>query len=496
MRMLAGHRGPIEAGQHRTAKASPNEGKPSMPAMLTKMNTRWMKKPPVRTRVGIVILAAAAAVGVAAIAPSASAQPAAQAKAGSGAPLSVTKQFFGSTTEPYTGKLTPTYRYTLTNSKGVTVDLLSYGAITQAIDVPGSSGHAADVVLGFKTLQDYVANDSPPVTANGGPYFGETVGRYANRIAKGTFKLNGQTYTLPVNNGANALHGGLVGFGSHVWSQVGGLIHTGSEVGVTLQLVSPNGDSSGAAGSPGCANGCTGYPAQLTVDVTFTLNNQGQYSIRYKAHNDDAKLSTVVNLTNHSYFNLAGENSAAGSAYSQDVQINASRYSPTDSTQIPLPLTDGVPVANTPFDFRAPRTIGSRISDVSAPDNTPASFSAATGGKSQLLIAQGYDHNWILNKQTGRTTGPDGLNLAANAWDPQSGRKLSVWTDEPGVQFYSGNFLNGTLTGISGDTYRQGAGYTFETQHFPDSPNQPSYPSTVLGPNRTFNSTTVFAFSA
>ena len=206
-------------------------------------------------------------------------------------------------------------------------------------------------------------------------------------------------------------------------------------------------------------------------------------------------MSTVLNLTNHSYFNLAGENSAAGSAYGQFVQMNANRYSPTDSTQIPLPLRGGVPVAGTPFDFRAPHTIGSRISEVSAKDNTPASFSAATGGKSQLLISQGYDHNWILNKQTGRTTGPDGLNLAANAWDPQSGRKLSVWTDEPGVQFYSGNFLNGTLTGISGDTYRQGAGYTFETQHFPDSPNQPAFPSTTLGPNKTFASTTVFAFS-
>jgi aldose 1-epimerase len=462
---------------------------------LGKINIWRTRKPPVRTGAGILILAAASAVGVAAIAPSATAQPAAgQAKAGHSA-LGITKQSFGSTTEPYTGKLTPTYRYVLTNAKGMSVDLLSFGAITQAINVPGKNGKTADVVLGFKTLQDYVANDSPPVTANGGPYFGETIGRYGNRIAKGTFKLNGQTYTLPINNGVNSLHGGLVGFGNHVWSQVGALIHTSSEVGVTLQLVSPNGDSSGAAGSPGCANGCTGYPAQLTVDVTFTLNNQGQYGIHYKAHNDDAKLSTVVNLTNHSYFNLAGENSAAGSAYSQDVQINANNYSPTDSTQIPLPLANGVPVAGTPFDFRAPHAIGSRISDVSAPDNTPASFSAATGGKSQLLIAQGYDHNWILNKQTSKTTGPDHLNLAARASDPGSGRALAVWTDQPGVQFYSGNFLTGTLTGISGDTYRQGAGYTFETQHFPDSPNQPAFPSTTLGPDHTLNSTTIFAFS-
>jgi aldose 1-epimerase len=230
------------------------------------------------------------------------------------------------------------------------------------------------------------------------------------------------------------------------------------------------------------------------VVVTYTLNNQGQLGIRYKATNNDSKLSTVLNLTNHSYFNLAGEASAAGSAYRQFVQMNANRYSPTDATQIPLPLPHGVPVAGTPFDFRAPHTIGSRISDVSAPDNTPAKFASLTGGKSQLLIAQGYDHNWILNKQTPATTGPDGLNLAARAFDPSSGRLLTVWTDQPGVQFYSGNFLNGTLVGISGHTYRQGAGYTFETQHFPDSPNQPAFPSTTLGPGKTFNSTTIFAF--
>jgi aldose 1-epimerase len=224
------------------------------------------------------------------------------------------------------------------------------------------------------------------------------------------------------------------------------------------------------------------------VVVTFTLNNKDQLGIHYKATNNDPTLSTVLNLTNHSYFNLAGEGSAAGSAYSQELQINANAYSPTDATQIPLPLAHGVPVAGTPFDFRAPHTIGSRISDVTAPDGTAAD--------QQLLIAQGYDHNWILNKQTATTTGPLGLNLAAKAWDPASGRELTVWTDQPGVQFYSGNFLNGTLVGISGHTYRQGAGYTFETQHFPDSPNEPSFPTTTLGPGKTFTSTTIFAFSS
>src|ERR1700743_934580 len=255
MRMLAGHRGPIAAGQQNPRRHHPTKGKPSMRTKLAKMNPCGTRKPPLRTGPGVLILAAASAVGVAAIAPTATAQTTAGQVKAAHSSLSITKQFFGHTAEPYTGKMTPTYRYTLTNSKGMTVQLLSYGAITQAVDVPGKNGKVADVVLGFKTLKDYVANDSPPVTANGGPYFGETGGRVAQPSAQGTLKLNGQTYTLPVNNGANALHGGLVGFGNHIWSQVGGLIHTGSTVGVTLQLVSPHGDSSGAAGSPGCANG-------------------------------------------------------------------------------------------------------------------------------------------------------------------------------------------------------------------------------------------------
>jgi aldose 1-epimerase len=397
----------------------------------------------------------------------------------------VSKQFFGSVS----GK--SVFRYTLTNCRGMQVKIISYGAITQSITVPSRHGAEADVVLGFKTLQDYVNFDSPPVTANGGPYFGETVGRYANRIAKGTFQLNGKTYTLQINNGVNSLHGGLVGFGNKVWASHA--VTSPGSAGVQLTLVSPNGDGSGPAGSPGCVQACTGYPAQLTVSVTYTLNNKGQLGIHYNAHNDSKSLATVLNLTNHSYFNLAGEASPAGSAYRQFVQINANNYSPTDDTQIPLPLANGVPVAGTPFDFRAPHTIGSRISDVSAPDNVPASFASATGGKSQLLIAQGYDHNWILNPGH---SGPGGLNLAARAFDPSSGRALTVWTDEPGVQFYSGNFLNGTLVGISGHTYRQGAGYTFETQHFPNSPNEPAFPSTTLGPGKTFVSTTVFAFAS
>jgi aldose 1-epimerase len=405
-----------------------------------------------------------------------------------GGSLSVTKAFCGDATEPYTGRETAVYRYTLTNADGMSVDILTYGGIVQEINVPDRSGAVSDVVLGFSTLQDYVSYDSPPVTANGGPYFGELIGRYANRIAGGKFTIDQPgvgpvTYTVPVNNGVNSLHGGLVGFGNHIWADQP--VQGPGYVGVQLTLTSPNGDQAGAAGSPGCPNGCTGYPAEVTDVTTYTLNNANQLEIHYSVKNDSSNLNTVVNVTNHSYFNLAGENSPAGSAYGQDVQINADSYTPTDSTQIPLGTT--VPVAGTPFDFTAPHTIGSRIDDVTAPDNSPSD--------NQLLIAQGYDHNWVLNKQTPATTGPDGLNLAARAWDYANGRELSVWTDQPGVQFYTGNFLTGTLVGISGDTYRQGAGYTFETQHFPNSPNQPSFPSTELDAGQTFTTTTIFQFS-
>jgi aldose 1-epimerase len=401
----------------------------------------------------------------------------------------VSRQPFGKTVEPYTGKLTQVYRYTLTNCNGMQVKILSYGGITQSIVVPGRNGQRTDVILGFKTLQDYVTYASPPVTANGGPYFGELIGRYGNRIADGKFTLDQPgvgpvTYTVPVNNGVNSLHGGLVGFGNHVWASQA--VSGPGYVGVQLTLVSPNGDQSYPAGSPGCPSGCTGYPATLKDVTTYTLNNANQLGIHYQATNESTNLNTVLNLTNHAYFNLAGEASPAGSAYSQLIQINADTYTPTDTTQIPLGTE--VSVKGTPFDFTTPQTIGSRISDVSAPTNAPAA-------DNQLLIAQGYDHNWVLNKQTPATTGPDGLNLAARAFDPASGREMSVWTDQPGVQFYTSNFLTGTLVGISGNTYRQGAAYTFETQHFPNSPNQPNFPSTELGPGKTFTSTTVFAFN-
>ena len=417
-------------------------------------------------------MSAVTAIAAAAGAFGATAAAAAPARpAGGNCSPSVTSQPFGSAFDSFAHKILPVYRFTLSNCRGLSAKILSYGGIVQEIKAPGRNGQETDVVLGFKTLADYIKFDSPPVTANGGPYFGEIIGRYGNRIAKGTFKLNGTTYHLPINNNGNSLHGGLVGFGNHVWAAK--QTHGKGTAGVQLTLVSPNGDQ--------------GYPATLKVVVTYTVNNAGQLAIHYTAANESKTLATVVNLTNHSYFNLAGQGSAAGSAYSQKLLINAAKYTPTDATQIPLGYN--VPVAGTPFDFTTPHTIGSRIDDVSAPDNAPAA-------DNQLLIAQGYDHNWVLNKQTHATTGPDGLNLAARAWDPGSGRALTVWTDQPGVQFYSGNFLNGTLVGITGQTYRQGAGYTFETQHFPNSPNQPNFPSTVLGPRKVLNSTTIFAFSS
>ena len=390
--------------------------------------------------------------------------------------LSISKQYFGSTVEPYTGKETAVYRYTLSNAEGMSVKILTYGGDLQEINVPGANGSEADVILGFKTLQDYVTEASPPVTANGGPYFGELIGRYGNRIAKGTFTLDQPgvgpvTYHVPINNNGNSLHGGLVGFGNHIWAAKE--VRGQGYVGLQLTLVSPNGDQ--------------GYPATVKDVTTFTLNNSDQLGLHYKLTNESSNLNTVTNVTDHAYFNLAGENSPAGSAYGQLLQINADKYTPTNLTQIPLGYN--VSVFGTPFNFTTPQTIGGRIDDVSAPDHAPAAYN-------QLLLAQGYDHNWVLNAQTSASTGPDGLNLAAHAWDPSSGRELSVWTDQPGVQVYTSNFLTGTLVGISGHTYRQGAGYTFETQHFPNSPNQPNFPSTELKAGKTFTSTTVFAFSS
>ena len=271
------------------------------------------------------------------------------------------------------------------------VQIITYGAIVQDIWAPGRNGVPADVVLGFKTLADYVQFDSPPVAPTTGVYFGETVGRYANRIANGKFTLNQPgvgpvTYTVPVNNGPNALHGGIVGFGNHVWASQP--VFGFGSVGVRLTLISPNGDEGYPAGSPGCPSGCTGYPATIRVVVTYTLNNANQLAIHYTTTNLSTNLNTVLNLTNHSYFNLAGESSFPGSAYGQIITINANKYTPTNTTSIPLGYLASV--FGTPMNFTTPFAMGARIQDVSANFNSP--------GFNQLLEAQGYDHNWVLNR--------------------------------------------------------------------------------------------------
>jgi len=339
----------------------------------------------------------------------------------------------------------PVEKYTLSNDNGLSVSILTYGAIIQSLKVPDRNGYAADVVLGFDTIQEYVDKS---------PYFGAVVGRYANRIAKGTFELDGETYTLAINNDPNSLHGGTQGFDKHLW--------TAEEIqdtgGPSLKLtrVSPDGEE--------------GYPGTLTVSVTYTLTASNELRIEYEATTD--KL-TVLNLSNHSYFNLAGEGS--GNIFDQTLQLNASHFTPVDDTLIPT--GEIAPVAGTPFDFRVAKPIGQEIRD---------------GSSEQILIAHGFDHNFVLDRPA-----PDDTSMivAAVATDPASGRVLTVSTDQPGVQFYSGNFLDGSFAGKSGNVYRQGDAFCLETQHFPDSPNQPDFPSTELAPGDTFSSTTVFAFS-
>ncbi|MFC4909995.1 aldose epimerase family protein [Actinomadura gamaensis] len=352
---------------------------------------------------------------------------------------SISKEAFGKLADG-----TRVDRYTLRNAHGMRVRILTYGGIIQTLNVPDRKGRDANVALGFATLKDYVDK-------NGGPYFGALIGRYANRIAKGRFTLDGKTYQLPINNGPNSLHGGLKGFNTKVWKAA--VVKGKGTVGLRLTYVSKNGEE--------------GYPGTLTTTVTYTLGTSNQLRLDYRARTDKA---TIVNLTNHSYFNLAGE--GTGDAYGHRLQINAARFTPTDKTQIPTGKL--APVKGTPFDFTRPHAIGERIRD-----NDP-----------QLLIGQGYDHNFVLNQHR-----PGEMVLAATVTEPRSGRVLRLSTTQPGVQLYTGNFLDGTLVGTSGHAYRQGDALALETQHFPDSPNHPNFPSTVLRPGQTFTSTTVYAFS-
>ena len=356
------------------------------------------------------------------------------------------------------GTLSPSNRpidkYTLTNSKGMSVAIITYGGIVQSVKVPDRKGHKRNVALGFKDLAGYTS----PEYVKSNPYFGAIIGRYGNRIAKGTFTLNGKTYHIDINNPPNTLHGGFNGFNTQVWNATP--VTTGKTVALKLSRVS-------AQGEGGTTPGTTGYPGNLTVTVTYTLRNDNALRVDYSATTD---APTVVNLTNHSYWNLHGE--GHGTIYDQQLQLKASHYTPVDPTLIPT--GEIASVKHTPMDFLKFHAVGARI----------------RGSFSQLKIGRGYDHNWVLDRH-----GSSGLVTAAKLRDPSTGRQLTISTTEPGIQFYSGNFLDGTLYGTSGHQYRQGDGLALETQHFPDSPNHSNFPSTVLNPGQTYKSATVFKFS-
>jgi len=350
----------------------------------------------------------------------------------------IVKDFFGTT--PAGERVD---RYTLSNGR-MRVRILTYGGILQSIDVPDRHGRLGNVTLGFDNLADYVAKS---------PYFGCITGRYANRIAKGTFTLDGVDYHLPINNDPNSLHGGTVGFDKHVWAATE--IRNHNSVGLKLTFTSPDLDQ--------------GYPGELKATVIYTLTADNGIRMDYEATTSKA---TVINLTNHAYFNLAGEGS--GTIEGHKLTLNARRYTPVDPTLIPTGSLD--PVAGTPMDFTRSTAIGERIRN----------------GFPQLVIGRGYDHNWVLDRRDNSFTK---LELAARVVDPASGRVLTIVTTEPGIQFYSGNFLDGTLVGTSGRMYRQGDGFALETQHYPDSPNHPNFPSTVLRPNQVYKTTTIYQFS-
>jgi aldose 1-epimerase len=372
--------------------------------------------------------------------------------------------------------------YTLKNGAGMTVKITNYGGDVQSIIVPSRSG-ATNVALGFPKLADYVADFTqgakktswPLAGGSGDTYFGAIIGRYGNRIANGKFSLNGKTYKLDQNNGENTLHGGYLGWNTDVWTATPSLGSAGPSLALTATF--PAGEGCLTSLSPGC----TGFPAPMKATVTYTLTHSNQLQIAYQATNLSSSDSTVVNLTNHTYFNLAGE--ASGNVYNQLLALNSSQYQPVNVNLIPeKPFF--AKVGGTPYDFQKMHAIGQNISAANLPDGT-------SGSLRQLQIAHGYDNNWVLR-------GQGSYRLAAVAQNPGNGVMLRAFTDQPGVQFYSGNFLVGDLIGTSGSAYRQGAGFTLETQHYPDAPNhigQKSWPSVVVAPGKTFTSRTAFAFS-
>jgi aldose 1-epimerase len=333
---------------------------------------------------------------------------------------------------------TPVEVFTLTNARGVEIRAMTYGAIITSIRIPDRKGVMADVALGFDNLQGYLGEH---------PYFGAVVGRYGNRIGGARFSLNGQTYQLAANNGPNHLHGGVRGFDKYVWSAepIAGM------TGIAFTRVSPDGEE--------------GYPGTLKVRVSYVLTDANDLEIEYQATTDKA---TPVNLTQHTYFNLAGQ--GAGTIVDHELTINADRFTPVGDSLIPTGVL--APVEGTPMDFRRPTKVGARID-------------AST---EQIRFGRGYDHNWVLNRKG------DGLQLAARVVEPASGRTLEVSTTEPGVQFYTGNFLDGTLKGKGGVGYPRRGGLCLETQHFPDSPNKPAFPTTIVQPGSTYRSKTVWRF--
>ena len=331
--------------------------------------------------------------------------------------------------------------YTLKSEGSTIVKVSNFGAMIVSLEVPDRAGRMGDIVLGYHSVEEYI-------NAVDKPYFGAITGRYSNRIAAGQFSIGGETYTLATNNGANHLHGGVIGFDKVVWN-----VEQYKPNSITLSYLAKDMEE--------------GYPGNLKAFVTYTLTGQ-RLSVDYKATTDKA---TPVNLTQHSYFNLKGE--GEGTILDHKLYLNAKRYTPVDPSLIPT--GELATVEDTPFDFTTPKLIGRDI------------------GKDhpQLKHGGGFDHNWVLEKSNNQT----GLTLAARVYEPSSGRVMSIHTTEPGIQFYSGNFLDGRLVGKSGQKYVHRGGFCLETQHFPDSPNQPTFPSTILKPGEEYKSTTTFSFS-
>jgi aldose 1-epimerase len=352
--------------------------------------------------------------------------------------LQIREEAFGKT-----GDGRPVDLFTLTNSNGMEVRAMTYGGIIVSIRVPDKNGKIADVVLGHEKLEGYLPNP---------PYLGAIVGRYANRIANGAFTLDGAKYNLPKNDGPNTLHGGLSGFNQKVWE--GKEFKNAKGVGVAFTYLSKDGEE--------------GFPGNLKAKVSYTLSNENQLILDYEATSDKA---TPINLSQHSYFNLAGEGN--DDILNHEIMLNADRFTPVDKTLIPTGELRAV--QGTPLDFNKPTPIGARIDDQ----------------YEQLVLGHGYDHNFVLN----RANEDGGLTLAARVHEPTSGRVLEVSTTEPAVQFYSGNFLDGSIVGKNGHVYKKRYGFCLETQHYPDSPNHPDFPSTILKPGKTFHSETIFKFS-